>query len=57
MRTHRFGRNLTVPATIAIKHQIRKLMYEDLLRDAEAAASAPKNDDPSILDSVDAMTA
>ena len=32
MHTHRFGRRLKLPATIAIKHQIRKLMFEDLVR-------------------------
>jgi len=40
MRTHRFGRKLRLPATIAIKHQIRKLMYEDALKQAEVAARA-----------------
>jgi hypothetical protein len=29
MRTHRFGRKLKLPPTIAIKHQLRKLMAED----------------------------
>jgi hypothetical protein len=40
MRTHRFGRKLKLPATIAIKHQIRKMMFEDLLKEAVALASA-----------------
>jgi hypothetical protein len=40
MRTHRFGRKLRLPATIAIKHQMRKLMYEDALEQAEVAARA-----------------
>ncbi len=40
MRTHRFGRKLKLPATIAIKHKIRKLMFEDALEQAAAAASA-----------------
>jgi hypothetical protein len=29
MRTHRFGQKIKLPATIAIKHQLRKLMFED----------------------------
>jgi hypothetical protein len=29
MRTHRFGRKLKLPSTIAIKHQLRKLMFDD----------------------------
>jgi hypothetical protein len=51
MHTHRFGRRLKLPATIAIKHQIRKLMFEDLVREAEAIAKAeavsrPSSDEP-----------
>jgi hypothetical protein len=38
MRTHRFGRKIKLPATIAIKHQIRKLMFEDAVKKAEAGA-------------------
>ncbi len=40
MRTHRFGRKIKLPATIAIKHQLRKLMFEDAVKKAEAEASA-----------------
>ncbi len=40
MRTHRFGQKLKLPATIAIKHQLRKLMFEDAIKTAEADASA-----------------
>jgi hypothetical protein len=40
MRTHRFGKKLKLPATIAIKHQIRKLMLEELVEKAEAGAKA-----------------
>jgi hypothetical protein len=40
MHTYRFGRKLKLPATIAIKHQIRKLMFDDLVKKAEAEASA-----------------
>ena len=32
MHTYRFGRKLKLPATIAIKHQISKLMFEDSSR-------------------------
>jgi hypothetical protein len=39
MHTHRFGRNLKLSSTIAIKHQIRKLMFEDLVKKAEAGAA------------------
>ena len=40
MRTHRFGRKLKLPATITIKHQIKKMMFEDLLKEAVALARA-----------------
>jgi hypothetical protein len=40
MHASRFGRKLKLPSTIAIKHQIRKLMFEELIQKAKAAASA-----------------
>ena len=40
MRTHRFGQKIKLPATIAIKHQLRKLMFEDAIKKVEAEASA-----------------
>jgi hypothetical protein len=40
MHTYRFGRKLRLPATIAIKHQMRKLMFEDLVKEAEVIARA-----------------
>jgi hypothetical protein len=40
MRTHRFGQKIKLPATIAIKHQLRKLMFEDSIKKAEAEARA-----------------
>jgi hypothetical protein len=33
MRPHRFGQKIRLPSTIAIKHQIRKLMFEDLVKE------------------------
>jgi hypothetical protein len=40
MHTHRFGRKLRLPSTIAIKHQIRTMMFKDLIKEAEAIARA-----------------
>jgi hypothetical protein len=40
MHTHRFGRKLKLPAMIAIKHQIRKMMFDDLAKEAEVIARA-----------------
>jgi hypothetical protein len=36
MRTHRFGRKIKLPATIAIKYQIRMLMAQDEVKRADA---------------------
>jgi hypothetical protein len=33
MRTHRFGRKIKLPATVAIKHQIRLLMAQDKVKE------------------------
>jgi hypothetical protein len=44
MHTHRFGRKLKLPSTIAIKHQIRKLMAEDEVKKAAAESSAESPD-------------
>jgi DnaJ-domain-containing protein 1 len=46
MLTHRFGRKIKLPATIAIKHQIRKLMLEEAIDRAEAAARAEEFREP-----------
>jgi hypothetical protein len=37
MRTHRFGKKIKLPATIAIKHQLMKLMYEESVKEAAEA--------------------
>jgi hypothetical protein len=31
MQTRRFGKKVKLPATIAIKHQVRRLMLEDAI--------------------------
>jgi hypothetical protein len=38
MRTHRFGRKIKLPATIAIKHQVRMRMAQYEVTKAEAEA-------------------
>ena len=40
MHTHRFGKKIKLPWTIAIKHQIRKLMFEDLLKEVAVIVRA-----------------
>jgi hypothetical protein len=54
MRTHRFGRKIKLPATIAIKHQIRTLMLEDGIKAEAAERTAailppPEEERPSVL--------
>jgi hypothetical protein len=39
MHTLRFGRKLSLPSTIAIKHQVRTLMAQYEVKKAEAEAS------------------
>ena len=39
MDTFRFGRKLSLPSTIAIKHQVRMLMADDRAKKAEEEAS------------------
>ena len=40
MQTSRFGRKVKLPATIAIKHQVRQLMFEEAAKKAEAETQA-----------------
>jgi len=44
MPIYRFGRKVTLPATIAIKHQIRMLRAQDIKK-AEAEAMRKKSQD------------
>ena len=40
MHTHRFGKKIKLPSTIAIKHQLRKLMFDDLVKRAAKGEKA-----------------
>jgi len=55
MRTHRFGRKIKLPATIAIKHQIRMRMAQYEVKKAEAEATevfrGQTDDNPSMSSS------
>jgi hypothetical protein len=48
MHTFRFGRKLSLPSTIAIKHQIRMLMADDRAKSAEEEAKAQSTDIPQM---------
>jgi hypothetical protein len=45
MRTHRFGQKLKLPSTLAIKHQILALMFEDYRRAQLLEMTAPNGTD------------
>jgi len=53
MLKNRFGRKIKLPATVAIKHQIRKSMLEDAIRAelAERARAVPPSleEQPRVL--------
>jgi hypothetical protein len=48
MDTFRFGRKLSLPSTIAIKHQVGMLMADDRAKKAEEEAKARSTDIPQI---------
>lgn len=58
MQTRRFGRKMKLPATMAIKHQIRMLMaqYEDKKTEAAEAGAGgvPGHPSPAVLSAVPA---
>jgi hypothetical protein len=48
MLTLRFGRKLSLQSTIAIKHQLRKLMADDQVKKAETEARAESTEIPQM---------
>jgi hypothetical protein len=40
VNTHRFGRKLKLPSTVAIKHQIRRLMFIEMETEERARVEA-----------------
>jgi hypothetical protein len=48
MHTHRFGRKLKLPSTIAIKHQLRRLMAQDEVKTAPAEAMIEPANQPDL---------
>jgi len=43
MHTHRFGRKLKLPSTVAIKHGILRMMLQDELKAQAPATKADEN--------------
>jgi hypothetical protein len=48
MDTFRFGRKLSLPPTIAIKHQVRMVMADDRAKKAEEVARTQSTDIPQM---------
>ena len=49
MHTLRFGRKLKLPSTVAIKHQIRRLMAEDQIKKEQAEQRRPTGTIPAAV--------
>jgi hypothetical protein len=43
MHTHRFGRKLKLPSTVAIKHGILRMMLQDELKAQDTATKADED--------------
>jgi hypothetical protein len=56
MDTFRFGRKLSLPSTIAIKHQVRMLMADDRAKKAEEEARAQSTDIPQMKVGLERLT-
>ena len=48
MRTHRFGRKLKLPSTVAIKHQLLMMMLEDEIRAIPASGRFKDSESPAL---------
>jgi hypothetical protein len=56
MDTFRFGRKLSLPSTIAIKHQVRMLMADDRAKKAEEEARSQSNEIPQMKVGLERLT-
>jgi hypothetical protein len=48
MRDHRFGRKIKLPATIAIKHELLTMMFEDEIRALPSGGLFKENESPAL---------
>jgi hypothetical protein len=48
MRTHRFGRKIKLPSTVAIKYQLLTMMFEDEIRAIPAGGIFKENESPAL---------
>jgi hypothetical protein len=48
MRDHRFGRKIKLPSTVAIKHELLTMMFEDEIRAIPPGALFKENESPAL---------
>jgi hypothetical protein len=48
MRTHRFGRKLKLPSSLAIKHQLLMMMLDDEIRAIPPDGCFKENESPAL---------
>jgi hypothetical protein len=48
MRNHRFGRKIKLPSTVAIKHELLTMMFEDEIRAIPPGGSFKENESPAL---------
>jgi hypothetical protein len=48
MRAHRFGKKIKLPSTLAIKHQLLTMMFEDEIRAIPTSGHFEENESPAL---------
>jgi len=48
MRDHRFGSKINLPSTLAIKHQLLTMMFEDEIKAIPQGGIFKENDSPAL---------
>jgi hypothetical protein len=48
MRAHRFGNKIKLPSTLAIKHQLLTMMFEDEIRAIPTGGHFEENESPAL---------
>jgi hypothetical protein len=48
MRNHRFGRKIKLPSTVAIKHELLTMMFEDEIRAIPPGELFKENESPAL---------
>ena len=48
MRAHRFGNKIKLPSTLAIKHQLLTMMFEDEIRAIPTGGHFAENESPAL---------